>query len=84
MRLVAQVHSQSTLNQTQKSATDEKTGSILEECLESSDKTPHDHLDRNPAIRSEFLGQQLRWQLREEEDEVENCLAGVIVVGVHA
>lgn len=80
----SQLHSQSTLNQTQKSATDKITGSVFDKCLESSNETPHDHLDRNPTIRSELLGQQLRRQLCEEENEEEYCLAGVIVIGVHA
>lgn len=77
-------HSQSTFNKPQQCPTDKITSSILEKCLESSDKTPHNHLNWNPPVRSEFLGQQLRWHFREKENKVEDCLSGVVVVCVHS
>lgn len=77
-------HSQSTLNKPQKCPTDKIASSILEKCLKSSDKAPHDHLNGNPPVRSELLGQQLRWHFCEKEDKVEDCLAGVVVVCVHS
>lgn len=78
------LHLQSTFNKTQKRPTDKITRSILEKSLESSDEAPHHHLNGNPAIRSQLLGQQLRRQLCEQENEIENRLPGVIIVRVHA
>ena len=77
-------HLQSTFNKTKKGPTDKITRSILEKGLKSSDETPHNHLNWNPAIRSELLGQQLRRQLREQKDEIENRLPGVIIIRVHS
>lgn len=57
---------------------------MTKKCLTRSHKTPANHLNRNPTIRSHLLGQELRRHLREEETDQENGLSGVVIVCVHA
>lgn len=74
---------QPTLNQSQQRSTDKVACAILQEGLERSDETPHDHLNRNPSIRPKLLREKLRWQLSEQKDHQEDGLACIVVVCVH-
>lgn len=76
--------SQSALYQTEECPAGKIRTSIPKKGLECSNKTPRDHLYRDPAVRANPFGYKLRWHLREEEAHQEDCLACVVIVCVHA
>jgi hypothetical protein len=81
--LGVRVDLQSALEQPQKRSTSEIPAFAFDKGLESSDQTPADHLDGDPAIRPEGLGDELRGQLREKKTQEEDRLSSVVVVRVH-
>ena len=51
--------------------------------MHAGDETPRDHLDGDPAIGTELLGDQLGWQFGGEKADVEDSLPRVVIVCVH-
>ncbi|KAH3673865.1 hypothetical protein OGATHE_001845 [Ogataea polymorpha] len=76
-----QVWNEASLENSQKSTTRVETVLALEPELADSDDRPGTHLERNPDVSPQSLGDQLRWQLHTQETQVENGVASVVLVG---
>lgn len=68
---------------TQQCSTREERGAPAEEGLHAGDETPRDHLDGDPAVRTELFGDELGWQFGAEKANVENGLPRIVIVGVY-
>ena len=84
---VAQVENvvgdETAFQQTQQCSTSEERGASAEEGLHACNDRPRDHLDRDPAVRTELFGNQLGWQFGAEKANVEDCLPRVVIVCIH-
>lgn len=51
--------------------------------MQAGDYAPGDHLDGDPTIGTDLLGNQLRWQFGAEKRDVEDCLPCIEIVCIH-
>ena len=77
------VRDEPTFNHPEQSSTRKEGWSAAQERLHAGDETPGYHLDRDPAVRTQLFGNELRGELCKEKADVEDCLSSVVVVGVH-
>lgn len=51
--------------------------------MQAGDEAPGDHLDGDPTIGTELLGNQLGWQFGAEKRDIEDCLPRIVIVCIH-
>lgn len=65
------------LENSKKSTRGKKLSPSFDGSLRHSDDRPKHHLRRNPSVRTNFLGDQLRRKLGEKEGSEEDCVSKV-------
>ena len=63
-------HDETSLNKTEEGTTSVERVFAVQECLHGGYQAPAHHLDWDPPIRTQLLGDKLTWQFGTQEREV--------------